>query len=104
MRRLYSLLLIPFFVSAAPNYQIDAGTVACKTLKTLNYAERIKRDEPVLEAQRAEMNNNCTTTNIVKPVTAFDIGVTAKVEFFALGRLDVYYIVNRDLQDITNEN
>lgn len=89
--------LAVFDATAAPNMHLAPHSVACKTLTTLNYAERMLINEPVLEVQRAEVNNSCTTTQELKAVTAFDIGVTAKVEFFALGQLDVYYVNTRDL-------
>lgn len=95
-----ALALIGFNVAAAPNMILSGGSVACKTLKTLNYAERMQFNEPVLEMQLAEVNNNCTTLQTDKHVTAFDIGVTSKVEFFALGSLDVYYVNTRDLKGI----
>lgn len=88
---------------AAPNMQLANGSVACKTITTLNYAERMLINEPVLEVQRAEVNNSCTHTTDDKPVTAFDIGVTAKVEFFALGKLDVYYVNTRDLISLSED-
>jgi hypothetical protein len=94
---LVALLLIPSLALAAPNMALSSGSVACKTLTTLNYAERMLMNEPVLEVQKAEVNNNCTTVKESREVTAFDIGVTAKVEFFALGKLDVYYVNSRDL-------
>lgn len=89
---------------AAPNMQLSAKSVACKTLTTLNYAERMLINEPVLEVQRAEVNNSCTHTQNDKLVTAFDIGVTAKVEFFALGKLDVYYVNTRDLKSLSEDH
>lgn len=98
-----ALLLSPFLVHAAPNMQLASKSIACKTLTTLNYAERMLINEPVLEVQRAEVNNSCTTTNQDKSVTAFDIGVTAKVEFFALGKLDVYYVNTRDLISLSED-
>ncbi|AUR81441.1 TMhelix containing protein [Vibrio phage 1.005.O._10N.286.48.F2] len=88
---------------AAPNMQLAAKSVACKTLTTLNYAERMLINEPVLEVQLAEVNNSCTTIPQDKDVTAFDIGVTAKVEFFALGKLDVYYVNTRDLISLSED-
>jgi hypothetical protein len=91
------LLSVGTCAIAAPNMHLAPNSVACKTLTTLNYAERMLINEPVLEVQRAEVNNSCTTTQELKAVTAFDIGVTAKVEFFALGQLDVYYVNTRDL-------
>lgn len=98
--RLILIALLSFPTIAAPNMVLEAGSVACKTIKTLNYAERMQMSEPVLEIQLAEVNNNCTTLQNDKPVTAFDIGVTSKVEFFALGDLDVYYVNTRDLKGI----
>lgn len=95
-----ALALIGFNAAAAPNMILSGGSVACKTLKTLNYAERMQVNEPVLEMQLAEVNNNCATLQTDKHVTAFDIGVTSKVEFFALGSLDVYYVNTRDLKGI----
>jgi len=97
MKIVILLALISFGVSAEPNMKLSKGATACKTVKTLGYAERIKLGEPVLESQRLEASNQCTTLDNVKPVTAFDIGVTAKVEFYVLGRLDVYYANARDL-------
>jgi hypothetical protein len=97
---LLALALIGFNASAAPNMSLVKGSFACKTLTTLNYAERMVINEPVLEVQKAEVNNSCTTIGEDKAVTAFDIGVTAKVEFFALGKLDVYYVNTRDLTNL----
>jgi hypothetical protein len=91
------LLSVGTCAIAAPNMHLAPNSVACKTLTTLKHAERMLINEPVLEVQRAEVNNSCTTTQELKEVTAFDIGVTAKVEFFALGQLDVYYVNTRDL-------
>ncbi len=96
-----AILSVP--VNAAPNMQLAAKSVACKTLTTLNYAERMLINEPVLEVQLAEVNNSCTTIPQDKDVTAFDIGVTAKVEFFALGKLDVYYVNTRDLISLSED-
>jgi hypothetical protein len=92
-----------YSAQAAPNMQLAAKSVACKTLTTLNYAERMLINEPVLEVQLAEVNNSCTTIPQDKDVTAFDIGVTAKVEFFALGKLDVYYVNTRDLISLSED-
>ncbi|AUR82954.1 hypothetical protein NVP1030O_38 [Vibrio phage 1.030.O._10N.222.55.F9] len=97
------LLLMSVGVKAAPNMQLAAKSVACKTLTTLNYAERMLINETVLEVQLAEVNNSCTTIPQDKGVTAFDIGVTAKVEFFALGKLDVYYVNTRDLISLSED-
>ena len=100
-----ALMVAIFFapqVSAAPNMAISKGSIACKTLTTLNYAERMLINEPVLQVQKAEVNNSCTTMPQRKLVTAFDIGVTAKVEFFALGKLDVYYVNTRDLVSLSD--
>lgn len=91
------LLSIGSYTQAAPNMKIAVNSVACKTITTLKYAERMIIDEPVLEVQKAEVNNSCTHIQSDKLVTAFDIGVTARVEFFALGKLDVYYVNTRDL-------
>lgn len=102
----YSILGLMLFgtcAQAAPNMQLAAKSVACKTLTTLNYAERMLINEPVLEVQLAEVNNSCTTIPQDKDVTAFDIGVTAKVEFFALGKLDVYYVNTRDLISLSED-
>ena len=83
---------------SAPNYLLSEGATACKHLKTLSYAERIKKDEYVTPMQEAEASNDCTLPFTGdKEVTVFDIGVTSKVEFFALGKLDVYYVNTRDL-------
>lgn len=98
-----SLLSIGYAAQAAPNMQLSEDSVACKTLTTLSYAERMLINEPVLEVQRSEVNNSCTTTQDKKLVTAFDIGVTAKVEFFALGKLDVYYVNTRDLISLSED-
>lgn len=95
--------LLALKAQAAPNMQLAAKSVACKTLTTLNYAERMLINEPVLEVQLAEVNNSCTTIPQDKDVTAFDIGVTAKVEFFALGKLDVYYVNTRDLISLSED-
>lgn len=104
MRSLIAVfLLTPWLALAAPNMMLPVGSVACKTLATLNYAERMKMDEPVLLTHEAEVNNSCTTLNADMPVTAFNIGATAKVEFFALGKLDVYYVNSRDLVKHKNE-
>ena len=97
------LLSIGTCAQAAPNMQLKADSVACKTITTLKYAERMLINEPVLEVQRSEVNNSCTTTQEKKLVTAFDIGVTAKVEFFALGKLDVYYVNTRDLISLSED-
>ncbi|AUR98046.1 hypothetical protein NVP1246O_39 [Vibrio phage 1.246.O._10N.261.54.E10] len=97
------LLLMSVGVKAAPNMQLAAKSVACKTLTTLSYAERMLINETVLEVQLAEVNNSCTTIPQDKDVTAFDIGVTAKVEFFALGKLDVYYVNTRDLISLSED-
>lgn len=94
---LLALLSVPAF--AAPNMILVKESFACRTLTTLNYAERMSINEPVLEIQKSEVNNNCTTVYEDKEVTAFDIGVTAKVEFFALGKLDIYYVNSRDLRN-----
>lgn len=91
------IAITPFASLSAPNMQLASESVACKTLTTLNYAERMLINEPVLEVQKSEVNNSCTTVSEDKEVTAFDIGVTSKVEFFALGKLDVYYVNTRDL-------
>tara|TARA_B100001057_G_scaffold494165_2_gene590173 strand:- start:452 stop:775 length:324 start_codon:yes stop_codon:yes gene_type:complete len=102
-RILFALALVGFNAVAAPNMGLKSGSFACKTLTTLNYAERMVLNEPVLEVQKAEVNNSCTTLKHDIEVTAFDVGVTAKVEFFALGKLDVYYVNTRDLtNDLTN--
>lgn len=93
-------MLASFSALSAPNMELTSGSIACKTITTLNYAERMQMNEPVLEIQKAEVNNNCTTMQNDKSVTAFDIGVTSKVEFFALGKLDVYYVNTRDLKRI----
>ncbi|AKU42650.1 hypothetical protein [Vibrio phage H188] len=90
-------------LQAAPNMHLAPNSVACKTLTTLKHAERMLINEPVLEVQRSEVNNSCTTTQELKEVTAFDIGVTAKVEFFALGQLDVYYVNTRDLISLIDD-
>ena len=97
------LLLACTCTVAAPNMMLSKGSVACKTLSTLNYAERMVINEPVLEVQKSEVNNSCTHTREDKQVTAFDIGVTSKVEFFALGKLDVYYVNSRDLKSLTEK-
>jgi len=93
-----------FDVQAAPNMQLLKDSIACKTITTLNYAERMLINEPVLEVQKAEVNNSCTHTRENKLVTAFDIGVTSKVEFFALGKLDVYYVNTRDLKSLSEDH
>lgn len=94
------LLLIPLSAVSAPNMQLNTGSFACKTLTTLNYAERMNMGEPVLEVQKAEVNNSCTTIDVVTEVTAYDIGVTSKVEFFALGKLERFYVNTRDLEKL----
>ena len=97
------LMLFSTCAQAAPNMKIAENSVACKTITTLKYAERMIIDEPVLEVQKAEVNNSCTHVQSEKQVTAFDIGVTARVEFFALGKLDVYYVNTRDLRSIKED-
>lgn len=96
------ILIVPTSLFAAPNMLLAESSIACKTLTTLNYAERMMINEPVLEIHRSEVNNTCTTTAEDKEVTAFDIGVTSKVEFFALGKLDVYYVNTRDLVSLND--
>ena len=99
-----ALMLLGTGAQAAPNMQLAKSSIACKTLTTLNYAERMLIDEPVLEVQKAEVNNSCTHTQTDRSVTAFDIGVTSKVEFFALGKLDVYYVNTRDLKSLSEDH
>lgn len=98
---LLGLVVAPTSIYAAPNMLLNGGSFACNTITNLEYAERMNFNEPVLEIQKAEVNNGCTTITEDKEVTAFDIGVTAKVEFFALGKLDVYYVNTRDLRKYT---
>tara|TARA_R110002012_G_C11575878_1_gene604871 strand:+ start:806 stop:1132 length:327 start_codon:yes stop_codon:yes gene_type:complete len=99
MKKYALIALIAFGSSAqaAPNMQLAKDSVACRTLTTLKYAERMLINEPLLEVQKAEVNNSCTHTRTDRLVTAFDIGVTAKAELYALGQLDVYYVNTRDL-------
>ena len=99
------IALLSLNATAAPNYLLAEGTTACKHLKTLSIVARIKKDEYVPDMQRSEASNDCTLPmKEDKPVTAFDIGVTAKVEFFALGKLDVYYVNERDLISLSEDN
>lgn len=96
----FALSVMPFYLSASPNMILKEGAVACKTLDSLNYAERIRTGNTVLEVHKSRVNNNCTTIDQDKNVTAFSVGVTSKVEFFALSKLDIYYVNTRDLMPI----
>jgi hypothetical protein len=91
------LLSVGTCAIAAPNYELAAGTVICKHLRTLEFSERIKLGEYVTPTQAGEVNNDCSTLATRKQVTAISILLSSKVEFFALGQLDVYYVNTRDL-------
>lgn len=102
MRMTLALLFTCASVAAAPNMMInanDSNTVfACSTLNTLDYAERMKMDEPLSSRHKAEVNNSCYPFESEMLVTAFDIGVASKVEVLVLDELKVLYINTRDLK------
>lgn len=102
MKKLLALLLASSSAMAAPNMLIDGSkdnaVFACGTLKTLNYAERMNMDEPLTQLQKAEIDNACYPFISEKPVTAFDIGVSSKVEVLVLDKLQILYINTRDLK------
>lgn len=103
----YALIALMIFgasAQAAPNYMLEKGTTVCKHLRSLSVVARIEKDEYVTEVQRSEASNDCTVPMTEdKPVVAVDIGVTAKVWFFALGQLDVYYANERDLISLSED-
>ena len=92
---------------AAPNYTLAKGTVACKGLAEIGYVERLMLDERVTPEQKTEVHNSCTTLQDKKDLTAWSIGngkSNAKVEIFALGKLDVYYVNTRDLKSLSEDH
>lgn len=87
---------------SAHNMIVKKGSFVCKTLTALNYAERMALEQPTLSEHRSTVNNKCTTIIDDTKVTAFSIGVSAKVELFELGNLKVYYVNSRDLSHKEN--